>query len=133
MVNTERSHETSVSVNTQVQTYAQIPIRALIPAYVQLPALFQPCVPLQPSTHLHHSQAPFPATIPVIPMLSREADHSCKPSTISKNGHEAAVFDLLAPSYLDDWKSSISEGSLSINSSHLILISSTHPFPFQQP
>ena len=47
-----------LGVNTQVQTYAQIPIHAQIPAYVQLPALFQPHVPLQPSTHLHRSQAP---------------------------------------------------------------------------
>ena len=62
-------------VNTQVWTYAQIPIHAQIPicaqipAYVQLPTLFQPRVPLQPSAHLCHSQAPHPATILIIPML----------------------------------------------------------------
>ena len=107
------------SVSTQVQTYAQIPIHTQIPAFVQLTTLFQPHVPSQPGAHLHHR---CPATIPIIPMLGREADHSCKPSTISKNSNEAAVCDLLAPSYLDDWKSSVLEGSLSINSSPLILI-----------
>ena len=120
-------------VNTQVRTYAQIPICAQIPAFVQLPALFQPRVTLQPGTHLHRSQAPCPAMIPIIPVLSQEADHFHKSSTISKNGNEVAVFDLSAPSYLDDRKSSILEGSLSINSSHLILILSTHPSLFQQP
>ena len=89
--------------------------------------------PLYSSLMFHHSQVPCPAMIPIIPMLGQEADHSRKPSAISENGNEAAVFDLSAPCYLDDQKSSILEGSLSINSSHLILTSSTHLFLFQQP
>ena len=67
-----------------------------IPAYVQLPALFQPRVPSQPSTHLHHSQAPHPATISVIPMLGQDANHFCKPSATSKGGNEMATSSLSA-------------------------------------
>ena len=49
-------------VNTQIQTHAQIPFCAQIRTCVQLPALFQPRVLSQPSTHLHHSQAPISIT-----------------------------------------------------------------------
>ena len=66
------SEALGVSVNTQTQTHTQIHIYAQIPAYVQLPTLFQPHVPSQSSTHLHHNQAPCPATILVNPPSSAE-------------------------------------------------------------
>ena len=85
------------AVNTQVQNYAQIPICAQIPADVQLPAVFQPHVPSQPSTHPHHSQVPHPVMISIVPMFGRDTNHSHKPSIISEDGNEVALFDLSVP------------------------------------
>ena len=88
-------------VSTQAQTHAQIHIHAHIPAHVQLPALFQPHVRSQPSTHLRHNQAPFPATISINPLcLAKMLLSTCRSCIISKYGNEAATFYLLAPGTL---------------------------------
>ena len=126
-------HLGSLPVNTQVQTYTQIPIHAQIPAYVQLPALFQPHVPSQPSTHLHHSQAPRPATISITPKLSQDTNYFHKPSNISKGSNEATAFDLLAPGILMTGSQVYWEDCSPSTVPHSILIFSTNLFLFKHP
>ena len=88
----------SMCVNTQAQTHAQIHIHTQIPAYVQLPTLFQPCVPSQPSTHLHHNQAPSLAKIPIDPpVLAKTLILTHRSCTTSVDGNEAAAFYPLQP------------------------------------
>ena len=87
----------SLLVNTQAQTHAQIHIHAQIPAYVQLPALFQPCVLSQPSAHLHHNQAPCPATISIdLPVSAEALIITRRLCIISIDGNEVAMFYLSA-------------------------------------
>ena len=109
------------------------PIHAQIPAYVQLPTLFQPHVLSQPSAHLHHSQAPHPATISVTPVLSREANYFHKPSNISEGGNKAAMFDLSAPGILTTRSQVYWEDYSPSTVPHSILIFSTNLFLFQHP
>ena len=124
---------TKTFCNTQTRTHAQIHIHAQIPAYVQLPALFQPHVPSQPSTHLHHSQAPHPATISVTPVLSRDANYFHKPSNISKGSNKAAMLDLSAPGILTTRSRVYWEDCFPSTVPHSILIFSTSLFLFQHP
>ena len=56
--------------------------------------------PLYSSLMFHCSQAPLPATISIIPMLSQDANYFRKPSIISEDGNEVAAFDLSAPGIL---------------------------------
>ena len=121
-------------VNAQVQTHAQIHIHAQITASAQIPALFKPHVPLQPSTLLHHNQAPCPAMIPIdLPVLAKVSLTTQTLCVISANSNKMVVFHSLVPYTLATGSCPFKEvnylSSVSICSLPLFY----HPSLFQHP